>query len=276
VILLGIIGSGAARADNLDEAKAAFAAGKISFERGDYDQALAQFQRANLLAPAPSLSYNIGKTYEKMGRYHDAVLAFERYLELSGAPQSDDDKKFQEELKGRIEADRATPDRPASVPQQPQPQQPQPQPRNYPPPQYQPQPYYNPYNPYAFNPYAQVQTKASRMAAARRKRNNGVTSFTLGAAFFIIGLAITVDSVVTPHDNFGSTVHKDALENAGNIIEIAFGIPILIVGPILIGTGAAGWSKGQGEMNRIAREPDAPPPPGQPAAVIFRSPTIRF
>ena len=36
------------------------------------------------------------------------------------------------------------------------------------------------YNPYAYNPYAQVQTRASRLAVARRKRNNGITSFSLG------------------------------------------------------------------------------------------------
>ena len=85
-----------AYADALDEAKAAFAAGKAAFERGDWDTALTQFQRANQLAPAPSLSYNIGKTYEKMGRFHDAAVSYQKYLDQVGPPQNDDDKKFQD------------------------------------------------------------------------------------------------------------------------------------------------------------------------------------
>ncbi len=67
--------------DDLQEAKSAFADGRAAFERGDYERALQMFQRADVLAPAPSLSYNIGKTYEKLGRYKEAVKAFERYLE---------------------------------------------------------------------------------------------------------------------------------------------------------------------------------------------------
>src|SRR5207249_1752529 len=105
-----------ASATPLEEAKAAFAAGKVAFERGDYDGALANFQRANLLAPAPSLSYNIGSTYEKLGRYHDAVLAFERYLELAGTPQDDQEREFQTTLKARIDIDRKTPDKQVVAP----------------------------------------------------------------------------------------------------------------------------------------------------------------
>src|ERR1700747_3288737 len=101
-----LVTSAAVRADNLEEAKAAFAAGKQAFERGEYEAALKQFQRANLLAPAPSLSYNIGKTYEALGRFNDAALAYERYLELAGTPQTDEDKQFQETLRARIQADK--------------------------------------------------------------------------------------------------------------------------------------------------------------------------
>ncbi len=275
LILLGTLGASSARADNLEEAKLAFAAGKVAFERGEYEQALSQFQRANLIAPAPSLSYNIGKTYEKMGRYRDAVLAFERYLELAGPPQSDDDRKFQDELKARIDGDRGTPDRPAASVQQPPPPN-YPPPQQPPPPNYAPPPptYYNPYQPYGYNPYAQVQTKAARLASARQKRTKGITSFSIGAAFFVIGLVITVDSALTPHWG-GGTSNSEPLNNVYNIIEIVFGVPCLIVGPILIGTGAAGWGKGQSEMNKIYKEPEQSIP-GQPAAMIFRVPAIRF
>src|SRR5262249_10613187 len=137
----------------LDEAKAAFAQGKVAFEKGDWNTALEQFMRANQLAPAPSLSYNIGKTYEKMGRNKDAVVWFEKYLELAGPPKDDDDRKFQDELRSRIATDKATPDHapapaPTPTPQgQPQAQVQQP-PQAYP--YYYQQPYYANPNPYGY------------------------------------------------------------------------------------------------------------------------------
>lgn len=281
-----------ARADNLEEAKIAFAAGKAAFERGDYEQALAQFNRANLLAPAPSLSYNIGKTYEKMGRYHDAVLAFERYLELAGPPQNDDDKKFQEELRGRIELDKKTPDQPLK-PAQPVPPPAETRPATPPPQPYTPQPYgYNPYaypNPYAYNPYGGLTTtpKSVRLASARRKRNTGVTTFIIGGVFTVVGLALTVDSVLSTHP-LTDFDHCVGLNCGGNIIEIAFGVPFLIAGPILVAVGAANWGRSQADMNRIAKEPEPQlpqplPPPSrtsglgaEPAAMLFKSPTFHF
>src|SRR6478752_6105048 len=64
------------------EAKKAFLDGKAAYERGDYEQALQLFQRAALIAPAPSLYYNIGMAYERLMRFVDAAIAFEKYLQL--------------------------------------------------------------------------------------------------------------------------------------------------------------------------------------------------
>src|SRR5437879_9285335 len=147
ILVLG----GVAQAAPLDEAKAAFAQGKVAFEKGDWNTALDQFMRANQLAPAPSLSYNIGKTYEKMGRNRDAVIWFEKYLELAGAPKDDDDRKFQDELRARIASDKATPDHAPDRAPAPAPTGKQAQPQPAPPPQSYPY-YYQQQAPYYGNP----------------------------------------------------------------------------------------------------------------------------
>src|SRR3954469_19751446 len=95
-----------ARAAPIDDAKKAFGEGKAAFERGDYETALGAYQRANMILPAPNLYYNIGATYERLGRFQEAALAFDKYFELAGAPTTDEDRDFQDKLHQRAEADR--------------------------------------------------------------------------------------------------------------------------------------------------------------------------
>src|SRR6266498_411358 len=95
-----------AQATPIEDAKAAFAAGKEAFERGDYEAALQNFTRANQLVPAPSLQYNIGNCHERLGHYRDAAASFERYLELAGPGSTDDEKDFQDKLRARIVANK--------------------------------------------------------------------------------------------------------------------------------------------------------------------------
>src|SRR5262245_31511789 len=82
-----------------EEAKRAFTDGKAAFDAGDYEKALALFQRADAIAPAPNLSYNIGNCLERMGRFMEAADAFQRYLQLKGAPQDDEDRQFQDKVR---------------------------------------------------------------------------------------------------------------------------------------------------------------------------------
>src|ERR1700690_2952877 len=91
--------AGPVHATPIEDAKIAFQAGKDAFERGDYENALQNFSRANQLVPAPSLQYNIGNCQERLAHYQDAAAAFERYLELAGPPSGDDEKNFQEKLR---------------------------------------------------------------------------------------------------------------------------------------------------------------------------------
>src|SRR5437868_5941908 len=112
VALLTVLCALSARAAPIDDAKKAFAEGKAAFERGEYEKALSAYQRANMILPAPNLYYNIGATYERLGRYQEAALAFDKYFELAGAPTTDDEKAFQEKLRERSEADRKRPNLP--------------------------------------------------------------------------------------------------------------------------------------------------------------------
>jgi tetratricopeptide (TPR) repeat protein len=269
LVILSTLAAQVARADNLDEAKAAFADGKVAFERGEYERALAQFQRANLLAPAPSLSYNIGKTYERMGRYRDAVTSFERYLELVGEPKDDEDRKFQEALRKRISEDRNTPDRPAS-----QPPPPEPVPPPQPPPRYQP--YYNPYGyqPSVYN-MPLIDSRQVRIDTARRKRNNGIVQLVVGATFLALGSGLTADACARSARCTFSSSSQNTLA-AG--VELAFSIPSLIVGLIVTPVGIVNLAQGQGSLTKAEREPPTTGPSGPtgPRAMMFTLPPVRF
>src|SRR2546430_15718943 len=88
-----------ARAAPIDDAKKAFAEGKAAFERGDYEQALAAYQRANMILPAPNLYYNIGATYERLGRLQETALAVDKVFQMAGAPGSDAGKGGPEKMR---------------------------------------------------------------------------------------------------------------------------------------------------------------------------------
>ncbi|MFH0900822.1 MAG: hypothetical protein V2A73_09360 [Pseudomonadota bacterium] len=61
-------------------AKRHYADGASFFEKGSYKEALAEFQAADALAPAPLLSYNIGLCYEKLDQPELALTHYRAYL----------------------------------------------------------------------------------------------------------------------------------------------------------------------------------------------------
>ncbi|MEM1414554.1 MAG: tetratricopeptide repeat protein [Myxococcota bacterium] len=82
------------RADaTLVEAQERLERGQALFDEENYDAALAEFQAAEvLLAEHPALYlvlYNIGKTYEVLFRYDQAMTYYRRYLAEGGAEQED-------------------------------------------------------------------------------------------------------------------------------------------------------------------------------------------
>lgn len=289
----------------LDEAKGHFAAGKTAFERGQYETALAEFLKAYELAPAPSLLYNMGKTYEELGRYREAASAFEKYLVDYGAPQNDEDKQFQENLRARIASDRGRPDR-GGPPQQgyqpPQPQQGYQPPQGYPaqpqqgyqyPPQQYPPNYYPPQQ-YGYQYQAQPTTyritKNDLMAEAAGRRNRAIALIVVGTVLDVIGIAVLVDGLVDAHTYDGFT--GDAYIGGVNYVEDWIGASMIVVGITLWAPGIGSYARATRRMREVSRMPDPALMPQaksgflpstyaqesgrMPQAVMFSTPAIRF
>jgi tetratricopeptide (TPR) repeat protein len=63
-----------------DRARKHFAEARRLQEAGDYDMAIAEYQRAHEIAPHPELSFNIGQCHRLKGDKRGAIAAYERYL----------------------------------------------------------------------------------------------------------------------------------------------------------------------------------------------------
>jgi tetratricopeptide (TPR) repeat protein len=274
---------------NIEEAKAAFLAGKQAYERGDYEGALASFMKANAIQPAPSLSYRIGTTYEHLNRFADAAQWFEKYLEQAGAPSNDEEKQFQENLKQRIENLRrraaappttAPPVRPAAPPTT----EVQPPPTTaYNPYYYPAQPYYGaqPAGGYYYAQPLQL-TREQRLDRARRRRGSGIGLLVSGLVINVLGAGIVGAGTVISDDISRVTVY-------------ATGATFVILGVCLWAPGVAVLVSAQKEIAALERAPatasrttlalEGLSPSlrtasavagGGPATFLFSTPAIRF
>jgi len=93
--------SSQSREARIAAAKKAFAAGTRAYTNGEFETALASFQRAYKLTGSPDLLYNIATVSDRMRRDEDALEAYEGYLEAR--PKSAD----REHVAGRIDVLRA-------------------------------------------------------------------------------------------------------------------------------------------------------------------------
>jgi len=75
----------AARPSAEEEARAIYRRGVLAYERGDYDEAIAAFDRAYALTPAPKLLFNLAQSYRRKGPATCARAQeyYERYLRES-------------------------------------------------------------------------------------------------------------------------------------------------------------------------------------------------
>jgi len=89
------------RDSKIEAAKKAFGAGTRAYAEGDFETALARFQRAYELTGSPDLLYNIATVSDRMRLDEEALQAYEGYLEAR--PNSAD----REHVTGRIEVLRA-------------------------------------------------------------------------------------------------------------------------------------------------------------------------
>ena len=67
------------------EARAHYQVGQKAVEEGDYERAVAEFERAYALKAHPNVLYNLGNAYERLQNYPRSVEFFDRYLRDSGA-----------------------------------------------------------------------------------------------------------------------------------------------------------------------------------------------
>lgn len=90
--------------DPRQEAASRFGAAIRLFDEKDYAGALAEFRRANDLAPNPVVAYNIARCYEALGRPVDAVRALAPLLVPGGAPEDQRARAadMTQKLEGRI------------------------------------------------------------------------------------------------------------------------------------------------------------------------------
>jgi len=71
----------APRAASAQEARELFTQGQAAYETGDYDTAVARWQRAYEVDPRPLLQYNLAQAYERLGQLDRAVTAYRSYVE---------------------------------------------------------------------------------------------------------------------------------------------------------------------------------------------------
>jgi tetratricopeptide (TPR) repeat protein len=243
--LLALLAALPAAAAPIDDAKKAFAEGKAAFERGDYEAALSAYQRANMILPAPNLYYNIGATYERLGRYQEAALAFDKYFEMAGAPTSDEDRDFQEKLHARAEADRKRPD----LPSKPAAPQPTPGTAQMPPPE-NASPYYR--QPYYAQPlYVPPQlSREQKLKEAKARRTRAIVLMAIGVPLTVAGIGVTswavTDSTISTPSEWGWAF---------------VGITAAVVGVTLWAPGAASFVKSSRDIRDLSRPEPLPPSP---------------
>ncbi|TXD38475.1 tetratricopeptide repeat protein [Lujinxingia vulgaris] len=72
--------SDADAADIARQVESLSAEGAQSFRAGDYDKAIEFFEQAYALDPVPNLLYNIGRCYEQMEQWDEAIAQYERFM----------------------------------------------------------------------------------------------------------------------------------------------------------------------------------------------------
>ncbi len=83
-----------------EEARALLREGVALEARGELVAALDRFKRAQAAFPGAGVHYNLGRTYERLGRTVDALAAYEAFLAGSGA----EDPELQAEARAAIAA----------------------------------------------------------------------------------------------------------------------------------------------------------------------------
>ncbi len=86
LVVVVVLASGTARADNREEARREFTQGQQADKDKDYQSAIEHYLRAYELVPHHFALYNIATAYERLGQLRESAQWFARYLDE--APQS--------------------------------------------------------------------------------------------------------------------------------------------------------------------------------------------
>jgi tetratricopeptide (TPR) repeat protein len=94
--------AGAAWAEEADDpdteiAQRHFQAGSERYNARAYEEALREFEAARGAKPVPALDYNIGRCYDRLERYPEAVAAYRRYL--AAEPEASDAAEVRERVR---------------------------------------------------------------------------------------------------------------------------------------------------------------------------------
>ena len=68
------------------QARAAAQVAKGAYERGDFEAALASFEKAYALKQVPGLLFNIAQCHRQLGYDEPAIAYFQRFLEIGPNP----------------------------------------------------------------------------------------------------------------------------------------------------------------------------------------------
>jgi tetratricopeptide (TPR) repeat protein len=94
------------------KAMEAYHRGEAAYRAEQWSEALAAFQEASSFYASPDFQYNIGRCYENLGSYEDAVRSYEIYLRAKpNAPDSGAIRERIGRLRGLIEAQQAEEER---------------------------------------------------------------------------------------------------------------------------------------------------------------------
>jgi tetratricopeptide (TPR) repeat protein len=103
--------------DRTTEARSLSDEGMTRFKEGEYDLAIAAFQRSYDLAPAPALLFDLGQAYRRKGNCAEAAAQFRRFALLDpGAAQRSSVTARIEEMDACVRAGKAAVSVPAAPP----------------------------------------------------------------------------------------------------------------------------------------------------------------
>ena len=104
LVLVGMASVASADAQSPDEevGRREYAAGVVAYDRGDYPVALGRFTAAKEARPLPAFDFNIARCLDRLGRWHEAADAYERFLAAKpDAPNAAELRTRMSELRAR-------------------------------------------------------------------------------------------------------------------------------------------------------------------------------